>query len=166
MFPETMYSLVVYGKHDCRRCPPSPLGLALSILIQSGRWNPGPEWHGRGLAGLLSHRGYGSRRSSCPFSRDIKVRARARAWYGGGGRDGRAVKKSLSMAAATKIMRVTPAIVSANAPIKIANHSFGALSRGGIAGLIRHFFGCIRRLIIFFIFKKLKLFYSHLLKNL
>lgn len=71
----------------------SLLGLALSILIQSGRWNPGPEWHGHGLAGLLSHRGDGSRCSSCPFSRDIKVRARARAWYRGGGGGGRSVKK-------------------------------------------------------------------------
>lgn len=48
MFPETMYSLVVYGEHDCgpqRRCPPSPLASRSRSLnpdsirsSESGAW--------------------------------------------------------------------------------------------------------------------------------
>lgn len=82
--PESgVYSLVLYGEHDCglqRRCPPLPL--ASQSLSRDSIPNrlpgSGPEWHGHGLAGLLSHKGAGSRCSPCPFSRDIKVRARGR----------------------------------------------------------------------------------------
>lgn len=75
-----VYSLVLYGEHDCgpqRRCPPSPLASrSLSRdSIPNRLPGSGPEWHGHDLAGLLSHRGAGSRCSPCPFSRDIKVRA-------------------------------------------------------------------------------------------